>query len=200
MIEANGVGKPVRPGFSRHLYDLKVAVHLRTPLMLEGISELLTAAGCRVHPWPSDPRQVSVVVSDELLSVGSAALILVGDSRPSRRSSDKEVNLAALVPTTITPTQLLSVVECVSGGLVVTSADLLPPNWGQIESVAVELSFVDKQALICLAQGHTTERIAEDVYMSSPRTAYRRLADLFGRLAVESREEAAALAIRIGLC
>jgi non-specific serine/threonine protein kinase len=81
----------------------------------------------------------------------------------------------------------------------IPSTTVVQPRPGSSAVDPFGLSSRESEVLRLLAQRYTDPEIAESLFIS-PRTASRHVANLFNKLGVNSRREAAALAARHGLC
>ncbi len=190
----------------RLLRDVGSVLHSYTPI--EGIAALAAENG---HAYPAA----------RLLGVGQALMNHTGvvpsdDDRAMRQRTERAAHSALgeeryavafeagrALPWSEAVEEAISVADAIASGKSPaagfrSSADLTAPRPLVANVSPANLSAREREILVLIAQRRTDKEIAEALFIS-PRTVMTHATNIFNKLGVANRREAAALAVRQGL-
>jgi DNA-binding NarL/FixJ family response regulator len=212
---------------SARAQSLTVAVGSPNPLLREALSALLRSApGIRPVVAGDDPSEVARLVakpavvlwdatsSDDLAELARqlrsacpppAGILLLGQSISGAALADVfRAGATGYVTLDSAPADLIALLRQAARGEPAVSPNLAVSLFAQLEPADREESYDDPalteremEVLRWVASGATNKRIAQGLYLSV-RTIEGHLANIYGKLGVNSRTEAALIAIRRG--
>jgi len=208
---------------------IRVFIVAASPLARAGLQNLLMARGVEVAASSSAVEALSEVLADaapdvvlidtsgepfqdaldSMAASGLAAdlsVVLLSDSLPPGGSAAAlRAGVRAVLPSDITPEQLVSALQAAAGGLLVLHPsqvnEALPAGAApspELHELAEPLTRREVEVLQMLAAGLSNKEIAARLKISE-HTAKFHVASILGKLGAASRTEAVSLGIRRGL-
>lgn len=136
---------------------------------------------------------------------GLSLLILSADTRPEQVQAALSAGAAGYLPFSAHPDELIRAILTAGRGEVTLHPAIVPPllvylagqTQGDNNPDLRALSPRQQEALACLARGLSDRDIAQELFISV-RTVQTHLTNIYAKLGVHSRTEAAVLAVRAG--
>lgn len=208
---------------------IRVLIVAASPLARAGLENLLAARGVQIvgsagnvesmgsQLLDAEPEVILVDTSGESSAAvleslaesdlaSEAALIVLVDHPPSGLVAEAfRAGVRAVLPSDISPGQLVAALEAVSAGLVVmhpsevtTALPAIAPTSPPVTGLAEPLTRREREVLQMLASGVGNKEIAAQLVISEHTVKFH-VTSILGKLGAASRTEAVALAIRLGL-
>ena len=152
---------------------------------------------------PSEPVFEALAESD--LASELALVVLADRSMPGSSAEALRAGVRAVLPSDVSPSQLVAALEAAAVGLVVLHPreveavfPAIAPASGALADLAEPLTRREREVLQRLASGAANKEIAAELAISEHTVKFH-IASILGKLGAESRTEAVALGIRRGL-
>lgn len=195
------------------------------PIIRLGIGRSLPSLDYRILEEADDPvaaraairrRHPDLVVLGDHLGEDGSSLVAMAKSQGARvlalvdRPSRNQLAALAvagadgIIIASVPAEELLGAVERIMAGERALSSELVPALAGIVLHEATPppeagaLTVREREVLACLVRGARNQEIAAELYLS-PATVKTHLSSIYAKLEVRSRQEATALALKLGL-
>ena len=194
---------------------IRVFIVALSPLVRAGLESLLAARGVEVVGSAgtvdalgsrlSDAEPVFEALAESDLASELALVVLADRSLPGSSAEALRAGVRAVLPSDVSPSQLVAALEAAAVGLVVLHPreveavfPAIAPSSGALADLAEPLTRREREVLQRLASGAANKEIAAELAISEHTVKFH-IASILGKLGAESRTEAVALGIRRGL-
>jgi NarL family two-component system response regulator YdfI len=207
---------------------IRVFIVAASPLARAGLENLLAARGLEIvgsaasvdgvssQLLDTDPEAILIDTSGEPTEsvleslaesdlASEAALVVLVDHPSGSSAEALRAGVRAVLPTDVSPGQLVAALQAVASGLVVlhprevdAALPASAPGSRPLAELAEPLTRREREVLQMLASGVGNKEIAAQLAISEHTVKFH-VTSILGKLGAASRTEAVALAIRLGL-